>query len=174
MQTMSPPFTRALYDRLPEGFPAQLVDGALLHDPTPLRGHQALVGAIFLTVAPLVGLRRAFVSPVDVVLDDLNVLQPDVAVWETPPPLDRRAPDVPLVVFEVLSPSSRRLDREVKAGKYLAAGVREVWLVDPDEETVEIRTPEERRVFRRSDEARSAAIEGFGVVPAALFGPLRP
>ena len=86
MKTMSPPFTRALYDRLPEGFPAQLVDGALLHDPAPLRGHQALVGRLFLAIAPLVGLRRVFVSPIDVALDDLNVLQPDLAVWDDPAP----------------------------------------------------------------------------------------
>ena len=170
---MPPPFTRALYDRLPEGFPAQLVDGALLHDPAPMRGHQALVGALFLAVAPLVGLQRAFVSPVDVPLDDLNVLQPDLAVWDAPPPLDHREAEIPCAVFEVLSPSNRLLDRKVKAGKYLAAGVREVWLVDPEDETVEIRSREHRRVHRGSDEARSAAIEGFAVVPAALFGSLR-
>jgi len=174
MSIMSPPFTRALYDRLPEGFPAQLVDGDLLHDPAPMRGHQALVGALFLAVAPLVGLQRAFVSPVDVPLDDLNVLQPDLAIWDVPPPLDRREADIPAAVFEVLSPSNRLLDRKVKAGKYLAAGVREVWLVDPEQETVEVRTLAKRCVHRGLEEARSAAIEGFVLVPATLFEHLRP
>jgi hypothetical protein len=145
---VSPPFTRALYDRLPEGFPAQLVDGMLLHDPSPLRGHQALVGVLYIAVVRL-------------------------AVWDAPPPLDRREAEVPAVVFEVLSPSNRRLDREVKAGKFLAAGVLEVWLVDPDRESVEIRTREGRRVHRGPDVARSAAIEGFTVVPADLFESLR-
>lgn len=170
---MSPPFTRALYDRLPEGFPAQLVDGALLHDPSPMRGHQALVGALYLAVVPLVGLRRAFLSPLDVALDDLNVLQPDLAVWDVPPPLDRREADVPAVVFEVLSPSSRRLDRQVKAGKYLAAGVREVWLVDPEQEAVEVRTSAGSRAHRDAEAVRSLAIAGLAVVPADLFGSLR-
>jgi len=174
VRIVSPPFSRALYDRLPEGFPAQLVDGALLHDPAPLRGHQALVVAIYLALVDRVGLRRAFVAPVDVVIDEWNVLQPDVAMWDAPPPLDRREAEVPAVVFEVLSPANRRLDRGVKAGKYLAAGVREVWLVDPDLRSIEVRMREGRRVARGAVEARSAAVEGFVLVPDALFAHLEP
>lgn len=173
MSTVSIPFTRALYDRLPEGFPVQLVDGQLLRDPAPTGGHQALVGTLFLAVAPLAGLRRAFVAPIDVALDGLNVLQPDVAVFPAPPPLDQHELGIPSVVFEVLSLGSRRLDRTVKAGKYLAAGVREVWLVDPERETVEVRTLDARFIHRGTDEARSAVVEGFAVVPATLFALLK-
>ncbi len=169
---MTHPFTRALYDRLPEGFPAQLVDGRLVRDPAPTGGHQALVGALYLALAPLVGLKRALLSPVDVALDETNVLQPDLAVYATPPPLDRRHAEIPAVVFEVLSPSSRHFDRRVKAGKYLAAGVREVWLVDPERETVEIRTIDGRRVFRGESGARSAILADFVVVPRDLFETL--
>ncbi|MFV1957835.1 MAG: Uma2 family endonuclease [Planctomycetota bacterium] len=130
MEAMTSLFTRALYDRLPEGFPAELVDGALVREPAPTGAHQTIVGAVFLALAPLAGLRRTFLSPIDVGLDDLNVLQPDLAVYAAPPPLDRHDLGVPSVVFEVLSPSTREFDRDVKAGKYLRAGVREVWLVD--------------------------------------------
>lgn len=173
METMTSLFTRSLYDRLPEGFPAQLVDGALIREPSPTGGHQTLVGALFLAIAPLVGLKRAFVSPIDVGLDDLNVLQPDLAVYSAPPPLDRHDLGIPLAAFEVLSASNRRFDRTVKVGKYLAAGVREVWLVDPVRETVEIRTLDERRIYRGEDEARSAVVQGFAVVPETLFAILR-
>ena len=76
-------------------------------------------------------------------------------------------------MFEVLSESNRRLDRKVKAGKYLAAGVREVWLADPQRETVEIRTVDDRRVCRGLEEARSQVVEGLLVVPAELFATLR-
>ena len=173
MNIMSSPFTRALYDRLPEDFPAQSVDGLLVHDPVPLRGHQALVADLLLAIAPLVGTRRVFVSPIDIPLDDLNVLQPDVAVWAEPPPLDRRDADLPCVVFEVLSPSNRDLDRGVKAAKYLEAGVREVWLVDPDDETIEIRRRDERSVHAGRTTAKSEVVEGLSVVPLVLFEPLR-
>ena len=173
MQTMSAPFTRALYTRLPEGFPAQLVDGVLVRDPLPTGGHQALVGALLLATAPLVGLRRAFVAPIDVALDELNVLQPDLAIFDEPPPLDEHDLGLPAVVFEVLSPPNRRLDRTVKIRKYLAAGVREVWLVDPERETLEIHTLEDRRIHRRDRKARSTVVKDLVLVPAELFSVLR-
>ena len=172
MKSMSTPFTRACYDRLPEGFPAQLVDGLLIHDPAPLRGHQALVGDLFLAIAPLVGSRRVFVSPIDVPLDDLNVLQPDLAIWATPPPLDRPEADLPSVVIEVLSPSNRRLDRTVKAAKYLQAGILEVWLVDPERKTVEIRTRDQSSACHGEEPACSEVVEGLVIVPATLFAGL--
>lgn len=173
METMSAPFTRALYDRLPEGYPAQLVDGHLVHDPSPTCGHQALVMKLGMRLVEHVGIRRAFVAPVDVVLDDLNVVQPDVAVYETPPPLHERHDEIPIAVFEILSPSNRRLDREVKAGKYLAAGIREVWLIDPEKETVGVLTAVGGSIVRGADTARSVAVEGFTVVPDELFAVLR-
>lgn len=45
---------------------------------------------------------------------------------------------VPHLAVEVLSPSTRRFDEQVKVGRYLAAGVREVWLVDTDAHTIRI------------------------------------
>ena len=45
--------------------------------------------------------------------------------------------------------------------------------MDPDEETVEIRTLDDDRVVRGSDEARSRVVEGFVVVPEELFAILR-
>ena len=39
------------------------------------------------------------------------------------------APDL---VLEVLSPSSKRKDMLLKTAKYMKAGVREYWIVDPD------------------------------------------
>jgi len=53
------------------------------------------------------------------------------------------------------------------------AGVAEVWLVDPDEESVEVRTSRSKRTFRYLEEARSGIVAGFGVVPNALFSSLR-
>ena len=173
MGIVSAPFTRALYDRLPEGYPAQLVDGFLVHEPSPTCGHQALVLNLGMRLVGRVGIRRAFVAPVDVVLDDLNVVQPDVAVFATAPPLHERHDEIPVAVFEVLSPSNRDLDRDVKARKYLAAGVREVWIVDPDDETVEVRTLEGARTHRGDDAARSRVVGGFVVTPDELFAVLR-
>ena len=42
------------------------------------------------------------------------------------------------MVMEILSPSSRRHDRLVKLGLYQRAGVREYWIVNPEEKTVQV------------------------------------
>jgi Uma2 family endonuclease len=44
---------------------------------------------------------------------------------------------VPDLLIEILSPSTRRYDRRQKRNRYERAGVRELWLVDPDTRTVE-------------------------------------
>jgi Uma2 family endonuclease len=63
---------------------------------------------------------------------------------------------IPLLVVEVLSPSTVRRDRDRKTGIYLRAGVREVWLVDPDAGTVEVHT--EGGVERQAGESRASSV----------------
>src|SRR5262245_18911553 len=106
-------FTRADYNRLPEGFPAQLIDGDLVRDPSPTYGHQWLVGWIFAALRVLVG-ERAIVSPIDVELDDYNVYQPDVVVTPRIPDLDKHNVGIPTIALEILSSSTMRNDRNRK------------------------------------------------------------
>jgi Uma2 family endonuclease len=46
----------------------------------------------------------------------------------------------PIIAIEVLSPSTRRTDLIEKADEYVAHGVGQYWIVDPDTRTVLIRT----------------------------------
>src|SRR5439155_5089783 len=43
------------------------------------------------------------------------------------------------IVFEYFSKSSATYDRTTKADTYLALGVRELWLIDSDSVTIEVR-----------------------------------
>jgi Uma2 family endonuclease len=158
-------YTRADYFRLPEGFPAELVEGTLVKEPSPTYWHQSIVGELHLRLHALLGPRRVLVAPADVIVDDYNVLQPDVLVLEEKDRVHRKSPKdaVPVLVMEVLSPATASLDRDTKAGLYLKAGVREVWLVDPETETVAVRTPEGERVHASDEPAESAAVAGFRV-----------
>ena len=52
----------------------------------------------------------------------------------------KRVEGAPDLVIEVLSPGTRRFDRQQKLAAYGRNGVREAWLVDPDAETVTIFT----------------------------------
>ena len=168
MKSMATPFTVRDYELLPEGFRAQLVKGMLVKDETPTYGHQGVVVSIFDRVRHFVPPGRVLLGPVGVTIDELNVYAPDLAVFREDPPPDGRRELVPLVVFEVLSPSTSRRDRATKAPRYLAAGVEEVWLVDPSMRQIEVRAATWAVEPTRGC-VMSRAIEGFSLEAAELM-----
>jgi Uma2 family endonuclease len=130
------------YARLPEGAPYQLVDGELVMTPAPKSGHQRILGRLFRALADWSDRGdhgEVFVAPFDVILDDENVLQPDVLFVRK----DRasivtdwcRGP--PDLVVEILSPSNAGFDRTRKLRAYARFGVPRFWIVDPAEKTLE-------------------------------------
>lgn len=169
MRSTTGAFTRADYECLPEGFPAQLVNGWLVKEPSPTYGHQALVLRLGRALASLVPEGLVVLAPADVVIDERNVFQPDVVVLRARPAWDGRDVGIPRLAIEVLSPSSARQDRARKAPRLLAAGVEEVWLVDPTTESVEVLDRAGRRVASGDETLASRALPGFEVVPRALF-----
>ena len=70
-----------------------------------------------------------------------TMVEPDISVVCDRNKIDqygcKGAPDL---VIEILSPSSRRHDRLVKLGLYQRAGVREYWIVDPENRSVQVLT----------------------------------
>lgn len=122
---------------------------------SPSDTHQMVSGELFAQLhAYLRGKKcRAYYAPLDVRLfeddgdrpEDVNtVVQPDLMVVCDPDKVDqhgvRGAPDL---VIEIVSNSSRRLDRLTKLNLYQRAGVREYWIVDPDFRVVSVYTLEE-------------------------------
>ena len=67
------------------------------------------------------------------------MVEPDISVVCDHDKLDRHgckgAPDL---VVEVLSPSTQRHDRLVKLDLYQRAGVREYWILSPEERTAQV------------------------------------
>jgi Uma2 family endonuclease len=164
-------FTRTDYMRLPEGFPAQLIDGALIKEPAPTIWHQWVVGRLYRGLCEKVGENRVLFSPVDFTVDDENVYQPDVAVFARPFSIDPHAREIetPLLVAEVLSESTAPYDLGTKARRYLEKGVQEVWLVDPEARTIEIRTPAGTTRIGPDGTAVSSVVPGFSVRVEALL-----
>ena len=164
-------FTRADYDRLPEDLRVELIDGKLLKMASPTLGHQGILQRLFLALLKVVGPGRVYVGPVDFHVDDRNALVPDVVVLPegfSPMPGQRGVTSA-LLVGEILSPSTGKRDRTVKTKRYLGAGVKEVWLVDPEARTIEIRTAQGERRHSGTEAARSEAVPGFETSCDALL-----
>jgi Uma2 family endonuclease len=138
-------YTVADYERLPEGAPYQLIGGELIMSPSPEYPHQGIVGNIFEVLRPFIrsrGLGDLILSPMDVHLTKEDVYQPDLIFVrsENLPRLraDRRIYFVPDLVIEVLSPSTANYDYSRKKKIYWNRGVKEYWIVAPDDKTIEI------------------------------------
>jgi Uma2 family endonuclease len=65
-------------------------------------------------------------------------VEPDLLVVTDPRQVSEQGIEgAPLLVVEVLSPSTRAIDRTVKAQRYSRLGVLHYWIVDPEEKRVE-------------------------------------
>jgi Uma2 family endonuclease len=131
----SRPLTRAdLLDLPDDGHRYELLDGSLLVTPAPSPRHQTVVLALArrLVEARPSGLWVG-IAPVDVVLGDNTVLQPDVVVTRVDDVTDDGVRGTPLLVVEVLSPSTRHLDLGSKRARYEAQDVPSYWAIDPEE-----------------------------------------
>jgi Uma2 family endonuclease len=79
-----------------------------------------------------------FNAPIDVILSPHDIVQPDLAVVTDPAAVTPRGIESPpLLVVEVISPSSIRHDRQLKARRYAALGIVHYWIVDVDQRSLE-------------------------------------
>jgi Uma2 family endonuclease len=78
------------------------------------------------------------------------------------------------LVIEVLSPGSADYDRTTKADSYAALGVKELWLVDPQTRTIEVRysggkTWAESRLFPEGELVVSHVLPGVKLAVTGVF-----
>lgn len=141
--------TIADYEALPEGSPYQLIEGELVMSPAPGFEHFRSSKRVFVRLYRLIedaGKGEVIYAPVDLYLDEENVYQPDIMVVlkGSKAKITRKGVyGPPDVVVEILSPSTAYYDLRVKKKVYERAGVREYWIVDPMERSLEIYTNSE-------------------------------
>ena len=117
----------------------ELVEGQLLVSPAPNTRHQSCVGTLFaLLRAACPPELKVFVAPYDYTPRTGYVLQPDVLVARRADVLAQRLVAPPVLAVEVLSPSSRAVDRHLKRFVYEETRVQHYWLVDPDAPSVQL------------------------------------
>lgn len=125
-----------------QDYPAEeLIGGKFVAmSPSPAINHNRVIGNIYRIFAHHLNGRRCepFADGVDVYLTEEDRFIPDMMVVCDP---DKVKADgvygAPDLVVEVLSPSTMRNDRMGKKEVYQACGVREYWLVDPENRTIE-------------------------------------
>lgn len=135
--------TKDIY-ALPAGERAELIDGKIYDMAPPSRIHQKLVQQFSRIIGNYIadnkGTCEVYPAPFAVFLnqDDKTYVEPDVAVVCDADKLDDKgcngAPDW---IVEIVSPSSYHMDYLIKLFKYRTAGVKEYWIVNPMQETVQ-------------------------------------
>jgi Uma2 family endonuclease len=116
----------------PDGKRYELLSGDLHVTPAPSPSHQRVVLRLARVLQDYFGQpAEVFVSPIDVILTEQDVVQPDLVVVSGPAQVsDRGIEGPPLLVVEVLSPTTSAYDRTTKALRYAALGVTHYWIAD--------------------------------------------
>ena len=102
----------------------ELIDGEHFMAPAPGTHHQTILGHLFFQLyaqIELAGTGRVFCAPVDVQLSQFDIVEPDIVAIGAD--RDRiihptRVIGAPDFVVEILSPHTRRKDRELKRALY--------------------------------------------------------
>jgi len=130
------------YMTTPEDKRYQLLDGELILAPSPTSRHQTILRELSATLHRFVTenwLGQVWFAPLDVVLSDYDVAQPDllfVSNARSNVITEANIQGAPDLVAEILSPSSVEYDRGYKRTLYGRHGVREYWIVDPEDQTL--------------------------------------
>ena len=179
MQSTRLRFTYRDYLLLPEGDRRELIEGDFYVVPAPSIWHQTIVANLGMALRAFArGNRLGTVlwAPTDVVLSPESVVQPDILFISN----ERRgiitednvsgAPDL---VVEILSLSTADRDRELKLTLYARYGVREYWIVDPEDSSVGVMALEEAGVESAGRSAtgrvESPVLPGLGIALAEIF-----
>jgi Uma2 family endonuclease len=138
-------YTYQDYIALPDdGKRYEIIEGELYMSPAPAITHQIILKRLLYLIEDFLihnPIGELLPAPTDVILSEINVLQPDLlfVAKENYEILThenvRGAPDL---VIEIISPGTAKRDRTNKLETYSQFGVREYWIVDEERQTVEV------------------------------------
>jgi len=159
----------------------ELIGGEHYTTPSPGTAHQRLLRKLSHLLDAYVtehNLGEVFYAPLDVVLSPQDVVQPDL-IFLSNERLSRltekNVQGAPDLVVEVISETTRRLDKKLKRNLYARYDVLEYWLVDPELRLVEIyRRDEEGRLVKMAEyedegELQSPLLPGLVINLASLW-----
>src|SRR5690606_31607385 len=125
-------------DALPEDdrYHYEVRDGVLFVSPKPTKRHQSALTDLALQVGPQLDAEHRVIVETEVLLHEapLSVRAPDLIVVHRSTDMStvRTPADEVLLAVEIVSPSSRRIDRKDKVAEYADAGIPHYWIVELD------------------------------------------
>jgi Uma2 family endonuclease len=150
-----------------------LIDGEHYVTPSPNTRHQDICGTLYLLIRSWLEdhpVGRVFFAPYDVVLSDVDVVEPDLLYLSNQRAVEVLTPlhakGAPELVVEISSKATRKRDETIKRRLYERAGVSEYWVVDPEIDVV--------RVYGREGAGFGRAIELSREAGEVLSSPLLP
>ncbi|MCU7550046.1 Uma2 family endonuclease [Chitinophagaceae bacterium LB-8] len=157
---IAPPRTlMEVYQMLPEGTLAELIDNKLYMSPSPFTNHQEISVSISSELhfwCKKKNLGKVYTAPCDVYLDETsNAVQPDIIVVLNDQldiiNTEGHIHGIPAMLVEILSPGNKSHDLITKKDLYERFGVKEYHIVDPETKLVITFEPVEGR-YQKSKE----------------------
>lgn len=167
----------------------ELFRGRIFKLSSPNTKHQVIAGNLFVTAKNYLNKQKCqvFIAPFDVRLPVKNrkkdnevttVVQPDICIVCDETKIDTRgccgAPDL---VVEILSPGNSHKEVKLKFELYEEAGVKEYWIVYPEEESLAIFLLNENgkydgaTLYAGKDKIKSKAVPGLIIDTKEIFTP---
>ncbi|GAB4134629.1 MAG: Uma2 family endonuclease [Raineya sp.] len=172
------------YSELLEAMPAEMlceiIENKLFMSPAPNTEHQRIIRKLVQKMLNFVEKKafgEVFFAPFDVIVDEANVVQPDI-IFISNTNLDKLSKrgfeGVPDLVVEIISPSTFYRDSYEMKDFYEKIGVKEYWLVEPANRIIEVFVLETRKYQLHSlvvekGIAQSKTLEGFEVLAKEIF-----
>ena len=172
-----------LLDMPDDGQRYDIIGGELVVTPSPTANHQRVLKQLVRILddfADETGSGELFFAPFDVVLGPHDIVEPDLVFISSGqgrvPGEHHKFEGSPVLVVEVVSPSSRQIDRVKKMALYARSGVPEYWIADPEERKLVVNVLEGQTYVSVPPDAEgwftSRALRGLRVDPTTVFSGL--
>jgi Uma2 family endonuclease len=173
-------FTYEDYLKTPSDQRYELIGGDLIMTPSPMTRHQDILRDLGFELNEFVKqnkLGKISIAPSDVYLDNENVVQPDIlfiAKERFSIIGEKNIQGAPDIAVEIISEGSAYRDLVQKKTLYARFGVKEYWIVIPEQETVELyrlkdATFELHKSYTKSDTLETAILPGLQIPLKEIF-----
>jgi len=158
----------------------ELLEGELIEMVSPTARHQRILRRLVRVLdvyCEAQNLGEIFIAPLDVILSPTVVVQPDIlfiSKARRAELIGERITGAPDLAIEILSPATSARDFNQKRKLYARHGIQEYWIVDPDDETIEVQRLQGNvfstlALFEKGQTLTSPTFEGLGMEVAQVF-----